>query len=736
MAEIDVFTNIIATSGDGIELNDGDYLFIAQGVQVAGAIGHMGVYSQGGENSLTIAGSVYGLGDGILIEGARDTVTILQSGSVVGVGGSTALELDGYGNIVTNNGQMVGGEGIDILGSTNQIVNAGSITAMSPPLDGLGDGIVTGGTQTTVFNSGQITASTAGIAVNDESGGNGGNNTVDNNGLILAHDTGIAMVGVDGAIDTINNSGSIDATNNGIAEFGGGTMVISNTGEIDAAVGIRFEADSGDRLTNGGTIKATTMGVQVGGPGALNLVNDGTIDGATGVQFHSLGLDDTLHNTGKIEGSAVAVREFGTAGLTVNNSGEITGNQALVFLTTSGEDLVVNTGHITAIQTAITAGNGGALSVTNSGTISGLIAIQFGTQTGHEDSLTNTGTIQSSEPGTAAIIQDGVGALSVDNEGHISGGIIFSAGNDTYDGTLGAVSGAVNANDGDDLLTGGAGADTFNGGNGNDVLIGNGGNDTLIASKGNDTLSGGAGDDALVMNNGLTTTDTIDGGDGRDVMTIAGVYAAPIVFVDGEVSNVEVIKFGGGHSFNVTTTDDMVDAGGKLTINGSSLTKTDTLVFNGSAETDGHFNIVGGLGNDTFTGGDGADTMTGNGGNDVFVYQDVSQSTGLTHDKIVGYDATAEKFDLDVTVTGINTAFSGGKLTTANFDANLTAAVTAAHLAAGHAVLFTATAGNLSGHTFLVVDANGTAGYQAGQDYVMEISAGTHLASLSTGDFI
>jgi Ca2+-binding RTX toxin-like protein len=166
------------------------------------------------------------------------------------------------------------------------------------------------------------------------------------------------------------------------------------------------------------------------------------------------------------------------------------------------------------------------------------------------------------------------------------------------------------------------------------------------------------------------------------------------------------------------------------------MTTTDSLVFNGSAETDGHYNIVGGAGNDTFTGGNAADTMNGNGGHDVFVYQDVSQSTGISHDKIVGFDATAEKFDLDVTVTGINTAFSGGKLTTANFDANLTAAVTAAHLAAGHAVLFTATSGGLAGHTFLVVDANGAAGYQAGQDYVMEISAGTHLAGLSTGDFI
>jgi hypothetical protein len=62
--------------------------------------------------------------------------------------------------------------------------------------------------------------------------------------------------------------------------------------------------------------------------------------------------------------------------------------------------------------------------------------------------------------------------------------------------------------------------------------------------------------------------------------------------------------------------------------------------------------------------------------------------------------------------------------------------VNATTLAASHAVLFTANAATLSGHTFLVVDVNGSAGYQAAQDLVMDLTNGAHLKALSASDFI
>ena len=64
---------------------------------------------------------------------------------------------------------------------------------------------------------------------------------------------------------------------------------------------------------------------------------------------------------------------------------------------------------------------------------------------------------------------------------------------------------------------------------------------------------------------------------------------------------------------------------------------------------------------------------------------------------------------------------SQGSLSTSSFDADLAAAMNGV-LGAGQAALFTASAGTLAGRTFAVVDANGQAGYQAGQDYVIELA--------------
>jgi hypothetical protein len=86
-------------------------------------------------------------------------------------------------------------------------------------------------------------------------------------------------------------------------------------------------------------------------------------------------------------------------------------------------------------------------------------------------------------------------------------------------------------------------------------------------------------------------------------------------------------------------------------------------------------------------------------------------------------------------VTAIDTAITSGALNTTKFNANLSTALTAARLGAGHAVLFTPDSGNLAGHTFLVVDANGIAGYQANLDFVIQLSNASHLSSLGPSDF-
>jgi hypothetical protein len=76
-----------------------------------------------------------------------------------------------------------------------------------------------------------------------------------------------------------------------------------------------------------------------------------------------------------------------------------------------------------------------------------------------------------------------------------------------------------------------------------------------------------------------------------------------------------------------------------------------------------------------------------------------------------------------------------GTLSGATFDSDLAGAVNAAHLLAHDAVLFTPDAGSHAGQTFLVIDANAQAGYQAGQDYVMRLEDPTHIGQLSASSF-
>ena len=74
-----------------------------------------------------------------------------------------------------------------------------------------------------------------------------------------------------------------------------------------------------------------------------------------------------------------------------------------------------------------------------------------------------------------------------------------------------------------------------------------------------------------------------------------------------------------------------------------------------------------------------------------------------------------------------------GNLSTASFDSDLTTALTG-YLGAHRAIRFTPNGGTLSGQTFLVVDLNGTAGYQSGVDLVIHLAGRT--STLATGGFI
>jgi Ca2+-binding RTX toxin-like protein len=274
-------------------------------------------------------------------------------------------------------------------------------------------------------------------------------------------------------------------------------------------------------------------------------------------------------------------------------------------------------------------------------------------------------------------------------------------------------------------VAGGAGSDTINGGSGNDTFNGGGGNDIIRPGAGTDTVNGGDGNDYINFGANLTSADKIDGGAGTDTLNLSGNYSAGVTYNSTTVKNVENIVLGGGYSYKLTTNDATVALGQTLTINGSALGASDVLTFNGKAETDGHFIIIGGL---------GADKLTGGALSDTFTYTSAAQSTSTGYDTITGFDFSSDIFNTPGaagTITGIDTKVTSGSLSTASFDGDLATALSG--LGAHHAVLFKPNSGTLSGQTFLVVDLNGVAGYQTGADLVIRMN-GTS-GTLAAGGF-
>jgi Ca2+-binding RTX toxin-like protein len=266
------------------------------------------------------------------------------------------------------------------------------------------------------------------------------------------------------------------------------------------------------------------------------------------------------------------------------------------------------------------------------------------------------------------------------------------------------------------------------GGNSYGVLFSDGSSAVVDGRKG-EMLQGGLGDHK-----------NLTGGD--DDQIVIGGDIGPLT-LDG-VAGFERIVLLAGSSYELTADDRQLGRGETLAVSATALGAGDSLRFDGSAERDGSFLFHGGAGADSFTGGSGADVLyglggadrlEGGGGADRFVYTAVSESSGSGYDTIVGFNFAEDKIDLHVGVTGLAAAVNGGKLSIASFDADLAALLGGTKLGAGQALFFTASAGDLAGKAFLVVDANGKAGYQPGEDFVIHFDTAP-AADLSGAAFI
>ena len=174
------------------------------------------------------------------------------------------------------------------------------------------------------------------------------------------------------------------------------------------------------------------------------------------------------------------------------------------------------------------------------------------------------------------------------------------------------------------------GDDSFSDSPQGDHFFGLGGNDTFNMTHGGaDIAEGDDGDDTFNFGASFSATDTVDGGTGNDTLSLNGNYSGGVTFHATTMTNVETIDVAAGHDYSLVLNNGNVGAGATLTVYGGALHSTDSLDFDGSAESNGRFDVtggagddhlVGGTGNDTLNGGvDGADTLIGGGGDDVLV---------------------------------------------------------------------------------------------------------------------
>ncbi len=287
------------------------------------------------------------------------------------------------------------------------------------------------------------------------------------------------------------------------------------------------------------------------------------------------------------------------------------------------------------------------------------------------------------------------------------------------------------------------------------IYRGSGGNDTIhggslaghlynLSDGGNDDVTGGEANDGFNFGTTFNGNDHVNGGEGtNDQLGLEGDYSGGVTLDGTLVTNVEVLAMLPGFNYKVTTLDNFVAAGKTFTFWSASMGAANRVDIDGSQESNGSFKFYLGQGNDIARGGNagnlfygegGSDFLSAGGGADIFAYLGVSDSTGNTLDHISNFAAGTDKFKLPVSVTGIDTTVTGGGGNTP--DEAVTAAIGSGQLAAHHAVIYNATTGDAGGHTYLVVDANGVAGYQSGQDFLFDLIAGTNLNSLGTGDFI
>ena len=655
-----IFVTTIRTTA--VTLLTGDQLLVSRTGAVLVAGNTIAGTGTGSATRVSIDGEVTALGGNTAV---LLTMTSLGSNSTTGIGnhivsigsgglvrseGNRGVLVAGTGNTVLNAGEiMAQGDGVELTGANGIIRNWGTVSStIDAALTARGAaseitnggklfgliGILSGGADALIWNSGRIDARDTGIAVS------GSGTFVSNSGHIQAGDFAInatpnVVLSNSGALLSVSdtavmlqngglvaNTGLIQGVNGGVVSGSANALELVNAGRIvsyDHAVSFVSAV-----LTNTGDILATRNAV-VGAPGGSSvIVNGGTITaGNHGVLLQSVDFA-RVRNDGLIEAGAHGMVANGSA-LTFRNFGEIRAANGMEASGISGAR-VVNHGLIDAEQLGMIAlGNGAVLR--NTGTIAADGSAAIAAIALRDLRVVNTGMLtaagdgvfleQNSNTDPAAVVRN---SGQIDADGIGVNVLSFSTGVSLRNaGTLhGDLAGVVALNGASLIVNGG----TLSAG-----LDGNG-------ERGDALRFGSAAD-------GVRNTGTILGqvqmGAGNDSVSNTGRIEGTVFLGDGNDlyqahrTGVAVQVLGG------TGADTLRGAGGADLLEGEA----------------GSDLLAGGAGDDELVGGQGRDVLTGGTGADLFVFRNRFESVvGTSRDTITDFTPGQDRIDVAAFMAG------------------------------------------------------------------------------------
>jgi len=700
-----------STSGTGIiELGGGTFAAQSQSVSLGGNILVAGGTIQPGTgNTITLSGT-----DTFGISTASGTASayIFGPGTLVTSGTTTVTDLGNAGSTSNWAAQIENGALWRNKGTVN---DAGVIT-----FEGLASTI--NNTAGAVFN-----------LITDDANISGKGKFTNAGTLEKTGGTKTSTISLD-----LTNTGTVLVSSGTLAFTGAMTNISGTTisgGTFEADAGAKLSLGSASIVTDDATLILNGAGSEIqsvettlkniGAGGALEVLGDrgytttnaiansGTLQLAGGT-FTAASLSDSAGST---------LTGFGTVAAAFTNAGTVSVTSGTLDFTGGG----------TSAASGISVASGATLEIGG-----GTFNLTAGTSTGTGTILVSSGAL------------DLVGKATLDEALTIASGATLSVGADTTvlgnftnNGTVVVQSGTLHV----DTVMSGTGAVTVDAGasfalNTSSSSIGN--SVIVEAASGTVSLTGGSGNDIFQFDSGFNASDTVNGSGGNNTFILDGDYASGVVFGPSTMTNIQTLVLDAGFNYDLTLNATSDPNGATLTVNAASVGAGNSVRVDASAENGtlifqlgkGSDTLIGGSGNDTFDFSTGLANITVGSGQNTFVLGSAASSTSTHYDTINNYDASNDIFQLKFAVAGINTAITSGKLYAAYFDKNLEAAVNSSTLGAHHAVLFTPSAGTLAGQTFLIVDANGVAGYQPGHDLVIDLGTTAHLTNFGLHDFI